>query len=504
MRTIKLDKKQQLKQSKGISTRHNPSVSSKTATAGITLIALVITIIVLLILAGVSIATLTGDNGLLTKSNEAVVENEKGEERDQVALAYQAVKLDELADSDSDDDITADNLKTALENNGIKQATVTAETDGSLTVQMPSGNKYKVTQTGVITDVKTGDETPPALLTTVSDAKTKATVFQDNTKLTDDYGNPVTIPEGFKIASDSATYVGGGIVIEDATYEGTIGSQFVWIPVGEKIYKNEEKTEFETIELGRYKFTKNSDGTVTTSAYTGDFVEENSKDTQNLKNYGNAIAEDIEAFKASTGADKNGGYYIGRYEAGLDINSKLDTSTMTNSYTAPNTNWTGWSKQDGTETQIVCKQGQQVWNYITQNKASELSRNMYASDLTFTSDLINSYAWDTAIVFIQKFGEKDNSSTYSYQVGELTDTTKPSLTGLGILSNRNEVDEQCNIYDMAGNTYEWSTETCSNSDIPCVSRGGVYNGSCYFTSGRGYNNTTNAYSSVSFRPLLYL
>ena len=45
MRKIKLDKKQQLKQSKGISTRHNPSVSSKTATAGITLIALVITIV---------------------------------------------------------------------------------------------------------------------------------------------------------------------------------------------------------------------------------------------------------------------------------------------------------------------------------------------------------------------------------------------------------------------------------------------------------------------------
>ena len=125
---------------------------------GITLIALVITIIVLLILAGVSIATLTGDNGLLTKSNEAVVENEKGEERDQVALAYQAVKLDELADSDSDDDITADNLKTALENNGIKQATVTAEADGSLTVEMPSGNKYKVTQEGIITYIGTVEE----------------------------------------------------------------------------------------------------------------------------------------------------------------------------------------------------------------------------------------------------------------------------------------------------------------------------------------------------------
>ena len=47
---------------------------------GITLIALVITIIVLLILAGVTIATLTGDNGILTKANEAKIETEKAEE----------------------------------------------------------------------------------------------------------------------------------------------------------------------------------------------------------------------------------------------------------------------------------------------------------------------------------------------------------------------------------------------------------------------------------------
>ena len=42
---------------------------------GITLIALVITIIVLLILAGVTIATLTGDNGILTKAQNAKEKN---------------------------------------------------------------------------------------------------------------------------------------------------------------------------------------------------------------------------------------------------------------------------------------------------------------------------------------------------------------------------------------------------------------------------------------------
>lgn len=62
--------------------------------------------------------------------------------------------------------------------------------------------------------------------------KTKGTVFNDTITLEDTYGNQVTIPKGFKIASDSATDVTGGIVIEDATYTKTKGSQFVWIPVG--------------------------------------------------------------------------------------------------------------------------------------------------------------------------------------------------------------------------------------------------------------------------------
>ena len=47
---------------------------AKNHSKGITLIALVITIIVLLILAGVTIATLTGENGILTRASEAEVE----------------------------------------------------------------------------------------------------------------------------------------------------------------------------------------------------------------------------------------------------------------------------------------------------------------------------------------------------------------------------------------------------------------------------------------------
>lgn len=60
---------------------------------GITLIALVITIIVLLILAGVTIATLTGENGILSKAEQAKIETEEEQLKEDIKLAYNAVKI---------------------------------------------------------------------------------------------------------------------------------------------------------------------------------------------------------------------------------------------------------------------------------------------------------------------------------------------------------------------------------------------------------------------------
>lgn len=68
----------------------------KTNNAGITLIALVITIIVLLILAGISIAMLTGSNGILTKANEADIETVRAEARERINLALDGVFTDLL------------------------------------------------------------------------------------------------------------------------------------------------------------------------------------------------------------------------------------------------------------------------------------------------------------------------------------------------------------------------------------------------------------------------
>ena len=455
MITIKTAKKQKLKESKGI-----------------TLIALVITIIVLLILAGVTIATLTGDNGILKKAGDAKTQTEQAKEDENLKIAI-------AGSYGTDGKLNLKDLKDNLENQGINYD---KNNTGFPLEVIVNGEKKKIDANGNIIE-------------SIQSLKTKGTVFKDTTTLEDTYGNQVTIPKGFKIANDSATDVTGGIVIEDATYTNTIGSQFVWIPVGtgENAIKKANK-ETVDIALGRYEFTKNSDGTITTSEYSGSNTEDTT--ANHNSDYKNAIAKDIEEFKTSV--KNNHGYYIGRYEAGVvDYNSSVSTSNSNDE-----TNWTGYT---GDNIKLVCKKEQQVWNYVTQNKASELSRDMYKSEAKVTSDLINSYAWDTAIVFIQECGTENNSSTYSKTVGESsTSTGEPQATGTNILKATNKIDKQCNIFDMAGNCFEWTTETSSDSFNSCVYRGGDYGSSFGFTSFRYGNDTSVAISYSSFRPLLYL
>ena len=377
---------------------------------GITLIALVITIIILLILAGISISALT-NQGLFKNAKTAQNATEKAEKE-------QGQRLNEY-----EDEI----------------------------------NKYL------------GNSKEPFKGTTVEDAmKYKdALNAEDNTELKDAKNNKIVVPAGFKIVN-GATTVDKGIVIEDVTETATKGSQFVWIPVGTIIKSDGTNV---TITLGRYDFNST---TGVESAYSGTYVEEDSNDSSTLKKYGNTIAKNITKFKNSVAT--NGGYYIGRYEA--------RTATARNA-------------AGNALTQITEKGTENVYNYVTQLQAAQLSQNMYNSD-KFTSDLINSYAWDTAIVFIQNCG---TNTKYSRQ-NRLN--TSLAQTGTNSLTDTSKIDVQCNIYDMASNIVEWTTETSGYSSYPCVSRGGYYNDSDYCTSGRDYNNTSVSSSRVGFRPLLYL
>ena len=295
----------------------------------------------------------------------------------------------------------------------------------------------------------------------------------ENTEVWDLFNNKLIVPEGFKITYDSKN-VTEGTVIEDE-----IENQFVWIPVG-TVYQNEEHTESKTIELGRYEsFTigspkQEAENCENKIIINNEFTEDTESNHNTVAK--NAIAEDIKDF--CTKSNETGGYYIGRYEARTNPKRGEDNKN--------------------TLTDVTLKANDYVYNYVTQPNASKLCKEMYTNK-TFTADLINSYAWDTAIIFFQEFGGKAN---YASESSVNSNFANKGTSGTDYSGTRDIV---CNVYDMASNCQEWSTETSSYSSIPCTRRGGNWNSPLQMrTNYRGGLACDYSNEYLAFRPIIYL
>ena len=388
---------------------------------GITLIALVITIIVLLILAGVSIAMLTGENGILTQAQRAANETEN-------AAQNEAAILDEY-------------------NEYLNNVTGGGSTGGGDTGEGTLGTV-------------TGDET-------------------SNTTVEDSLGNKVVIPPGFIVQNPTDNVEDGIVIVDDDESRPTYGSEFVWIPVGTGI-KKEDGSTFD-IKLSRYTFdnsgiaTDQGNNAIVSGGYNYQELNTGNGNTTAKEN----IESEETGFRKS--AIENGGYYIGRYEArdGVTTSARGSSTRDTN--------------------QLVCTASNFVYNNVTQPQAASLSQGMYAENSNFTSDLMNSYAWDTAIDFLQKCDNRtDKTTPYSRQ-----NSLNTSLATQGT-NNLETKDQICNIFDMASNCGEWTTETCSIAGYPCVGRGGIYNDSDSYTAYRLGISPSVSVDGIAFRPLLYL
>ena len=114
---------------------------------GITLIALVVTIVVLIIFAGVSISMLTGENGIITQAQKSKLQTEIGKEKEYITLSVSAVKGDKISRGDTSE-ITSRELQNEI-NNYTDEATVTGSK--TLIVTYESGRSYEVEQDGSIT-----------------------------------------------------------------------------------------------------------------------------------------------------------------------------------------------------------------------------------------------------------------------------------------------------------------------------------------------------------------
>ena len=423
-------------------------------TKGITLIALVITIIVLLILAGVSIAMLTGENGILTQASNAKQATDEANEQEKINIAVAGSRTDE-------GQISVEKLKEEIENQNGKVFGDSVPT----TIQI-NDHLYRVNASGKVTQAIDG-----GTLDIVTGTETTNTTVQDA------LGNKIVVPVGFKIVNIK-DYVTDGIIIEDVNHEETKGSQFVWIPVGN--VKKEDNTTI-NIKLSRYTFADNGNPIDQGS----NIITENFTEV-NISEYGNITAkENIENEEAGfrKSAINNHGYYIGRYEA--RTNTKRTTSTS-----------------DDELTQATERPEEYVYDCVSQPQAAKLSREMYSSN-NFKSDLMNSYAWDTTIVFFQEFDNRAQKTVpYSKQISL---NSSIAYQGTNKLLEEGQKDVICNVYDIASNCYELTTETSiKDSRYPCVGRGGRYYNNFGCASYRGYDSFNFINDNYSFRNIIYM
>lgn len=328
-------------------------------------------------------------------------------------------------------------------------------------------------------------------------------------KIEDSNGNTIVIPNGFDLADDSGDTVEEGIVIEDSE-----GNQYVWVPVSNidgsntNPIKKSDGTEV-VITLGRYGFkrVKNSttneyedgtpsliqsgadylkttaenvaDGTVDTKYRSGSFFYELSDSRISNGLYDststNTTAKNLKDF--ITKVKNNGGFYIARYEAGI-------TGTVDNNQLAKKTLTDGSVKPQS-------KKGLGVWNYVTQVAAARIARSAYTDNNSLEADLINSYAWDTTLLYIRTMQQSNYPNA-----GRGTNTTLKTTGATG--------DEVCKIFDMACNVCEWTTEYSTKSSSPCVCRGGYYNDTYYYASFRLSDSIRYPHDFVGFRVILYL
>ena len=240
---------------------------------GVTLIALVVTIIVLIILAGITISTLLGDNGIIEKTRVAKDSQRGAAVYDEVELAVGENEMSYNIDG------TRPNNKASValdlwENKGY----LTKEDYNKLTGSEGEDEIDEITIGNVTIDFRrlNGDGGGGGGPELAKGPNGKPLVNKDNIPETshdkiigeDEYGNQVVVPDGFKVADDSGTTVKDGIVIED-----TQGNQYVWIPVSNinhdgsnKIKVNSASEEGVEITLGRYTFATSSPGDPTLAA----------------------------------------------------------------------------------------------------------------------------------------------------------------------------------------------------------------------------------------------
>ena len=383
---------------------------------GISLIVLIVTIIVIIILAAAVILTITKNNPV-SSAKEATFKEDMASIQDELSM-YLSKKY---TDNPTSFDKSSVNLS-----------------GDSMVTELPSTKKYKdkvsvVEGNLVINNSKANSDEKKWFNEVIGNTSNVKKEWKNTIASVED---GVPIPKGF-------TYKEGtkdtGLVIQDDN-----GNEFVWVPATESTYAKD--TSFPS-----YNIKSTGDDTLP-----------------------NGITDE------TADVVKYGGFYIGRYEAGIP---EGDTSPS-NKIGIP------VSKKDAT-----------VWTNINYTNAKASAENMISNEYVQTG-LLTGKAWDTVCHWIKSDDELKDSRTY----GNYNNSEAPAnVKGYGTKQVAGYSDKWMvkNIYDLAGNVWEWTSEARSSIFI---FRGGSSSngGSDLPVSYRHCDGASFQYDILGFRSRLYI
>ena len=419
-------------------------------TKGITLIALVIMIIVLLILAAVSIATLTGENGILSKANNSKIETEKASAKEKVQMAV-------MSSFDNSGKLDYTQLKTNLDKvEGIDKETVpsTITKDTFLFTVKVDGYDVTIDENGKVTVAGENSDSQDNLTPNLpSTDETKPYLPDDNSEIISN--NPET-----------------GIIVKDSN-----NNEWVWIEVPKSIYTNITYNGG-TAPASSEDYAKIES---TMQAYASVYREGGTDTFYSTAQHGFADETEYNNWKNSMlkSVYENGGFYIGRYEVGTDTART--------------------SKEDALTTPLI-QRDKYPYNFVTCSQVQILAKQLSTGGKQ--ASLMFGIQWDLVLKFIEVKGAKtqvelktDSSGWGNYEYvsfdikreqglyttspttsgswNTTSNYTKPS-SGVLLTTGATDRNSTLGIYDLAGNVFEWTLEYSTGINNPCVLRGGYY------------------------------